>query len=117
MIRFYGYKKCGTCRKAEQALRDLGKEYSYIDITTQPPDAEELSRVMSRSGEELKKFFNTSGQEYRAPGMKEKLSSLSEAETLKLLARNGRLLKRPIITDGTRATVGFQPDRFRQIWK
>ena len=42
MIKFYGYKKCSTCRKAEKALETSGVPYGFTDITETPPSKTEL---------------------------------------------------------------------------
>jgi arsenate reductase len=34
-----------------------------------------------------------------------------------LLAGNGRLVKRPIVTDGKQATVGFDAETFAKAWR
>lgn len=117
MITLYGYKKCGTCRKAEKALTDNGIDYKFIDITTTPPDKTELESMIKLTGKELKKFFNTSGVVYREMELKEKLKSMSDEEKLELLASNGKLIKRPLTTDGISATVGFNEDEFLTTWK
>ena len=117
MLKFYGYKQCGTCRKAEQFLQQAGAAYEFIDITLNPPDVEELAAMAARAGVSLNKLFNTSGAQYRELNIKEKLSALSEQEILVLLAGNGRLIKRPLISDGQRATIGFDAERFAAIWR
>lgn len=116
MIKFYGYKKCGTCRKAERMLDTLGSEYDFIDITEQPPSAAVLKKIQVQSGEELKKLFNTSGVQYREMKIKDRLPSLSKQEIFSLLANNGRLIKRPIVTDDNRATIGFKEEAFKKTW-
>lgn len=117
MIKFYGYKKCGTSRKGEKALGDSSVDYSFIDITENPPSKSALKKIIKQSGEPVKKFFNTSGQEYRTLGLKDKLASMSEAEMIDLLASNGRLIKRPLVTDGEHSTVGFNEEKFHGAWK
>lgn len=117
MLKFYGYKKCDTCRKAEKALEKLGREYEFIDITEAPPSAPALKKMVQQSGAELKKFFNTSGVQYKELNIKDKVKGMGEAEILSLLAGNGRLVKRPIVTDGTRSTVGFDETAFAKTWK
>lgn len=116
MLRFYGYKKCDTCRKAEKALGKAGREYEFIDITEAPPDQAALERIVRQSGAELKKFFNTSGVQYKELKIKDKVAGMGEAEILALLAGNGRLIKRPLVTDGARSTVGFDEAAFAKIW-
>lgn len=116
MITFYGYKKCGTSRKGENKLKELGVEYDFVDITENPPPLAKLKKMYKQSGEEIKKFFNTSGAEYKNLNMKEKIPQMSEAELLAELASNGRLIKRPLITDGEISTVGYQEEKFISAW-
>lgn len=117
MLKFYGYKKCDTCRKAERFLQQAGIGYEFVDITENPPTAEELAAIAGYANIPLNKLFNTSGVQYRELKIKERLPELSDQEMLILLAGNGRLIKRPLITDGKRATVGFNEERFAAIWR
>ena len=116
MLKLYGYKQCGTCRKAEQFLQQAGIDYEYIDITEKPPTAEELAAIVERASIPLNKLFNTSGVQYRELKIKDQLPGLSDQAILVLLAGNGRLIKRPLITDGKRATVGFNAQQFATVW-
>lgn len=116
MIKLYGYKKCGTCRKAESSLTRVGLDYTFIDITEKPPSASALKTMAAQAGRDLKKMFNTSGVVYREKNIKVKLPDMSDAEILKLLASDGRLIKRPIVTDGTTTTVGYDDAEFKRAW-
>jgi arsenate reductase len=114
MLKFYGYRRCGTCRKALAWLDDHGVDYRFVDITETPPPKTLLRALLQEH--EPRALFNTSGQQYRELGMKDRLPTLSRSEAVDLLAANGKLCKRPLVTDGTRHTVGFQPDRFAAVW-
>lgn len=116
-LKLYGYKKCSTCRKAEKALQSLDLDYEYIDITEKPPSATALKKWAKSSEIEPKKLFNTSGVQYRELNIKTKLPDMSTQEIFKLLASNGRLIKRPIVTDGESATVGFKEADFMACWE
>ncbi|GAB4356037.1 MAG: arsenate reductase family protein [Gammaproteobacteria bacterium] len=116
MIKFYGYKKCGTCRKAEKYLEQKNIAYEFIDITENPPNQKTLKSIADLAGVDPKKLFNTSGIQYRELKIKEKLPTLTNGEIFKMLAGNGRLIKRPLITDGERATVGFNEALFGETW-
>ncbi len=116
-IKLYGYKKCSTCRKAEKALQALDIDYNYIDITERPPSASSLKKWAKSSGIEPKKLFNTSGVQYRELNIKAQLPDMSAQEMFALLASNGRLIKRPIVTDGEGATVGFKEAEFVAHWQ
>ena len=116
MNKLFGYKQCGTFRKAERFLQQAGIVYEFIDITENPPDATELAAIAGLAQVPLNKLFNTSGVQYRELRIKDRLPALNEQQILELLAGNGRLIKRPLVTDGRKATVGFDEERFRTTW-
>ncbi|QQE75166.1 arsenate reductase family protein [Brevibacillus composti] len=115
-IKAYLYDKCGTCRKAKQWFQQNGVAIEEIPIVDAPPAADELRRMWKASGLSLQKFFNTSGQFYRELGLKDKLGAMSEDEMLELLASNGKLIKRPLVSDGKSVTVGFKEEEYEQTW-
>ena len=78
--------KCTTCQKAKAFLDERGVSYEARDIKLENPTAEELRGWWEKSGMPLKKFFNTSGLQYKALGLKDKLPEMSEEEQLALLA-------------------------------
>jgi arsenate reductase len=116
MIDFYGYDKCDTCRKAKKWLDGKGVKFRSIPIVDRPPSKALLNKILKSGEYELKHLFNTSGQLYRQMKIKEKLAKMSPAEAVALLAENGKLCKRPIVTDGSRHTVGFNPEVFAAVW-
>ncbi|OXM17163.1 arsenate reductase family protein [Paenibacillus herberti] len=115
-LTIYEYSKCGTCRKAIKDLEEGGRELHRIPVFDEPPTKEQLRELVHKSGLPLKKFYNTSGEVYKELGLKDKLGDMSEEEQLQLLASNGRLLKRPIVTDGSKVTVGYKPEEYREVW-
>ena len=115
-LTFYWYPKCGTCRKAKKWLDDHHLSYKEIHIVDSPPTREDLQGFYQKSGLDLKKFFNTSGQKYRELGIKDKIKSATDDELLDLLASDGMLIKRPILSDGEKLTVGFKEEEFAEKW-
>ena len=115
-LTFYWYPKCGTCRKAKKWLDDHHLSYKEIHIADNPPSKEELKGLYQKSGLELKKFFNTSGQKYRELGIKDRMNTATEEDLLELLASDGMLIKRPILTDGEKVTVGFKEEEYAEKW-
>lgn len=115
-LQMYWYPKCGTCRKAKKWFEEKNIDVEEIHIVDHPPSAEVLKDLYEKSGLPIKRFFNTSGQKYRELGLKDKIDSLSEEEVFQLLASDGMLIKRPIVTDGTKVTVGFKEAEFEETW-
>lgn len=112
----YWYPRCSTCRKAKRYLDTLGAALIEKDIVTTPPKQEELKDIIVASGLEIKKFFNTSGIRYRELGLSKKIPTMSFEEKIELLASDGMLIKRPLVTDGNRVTLGFNPDHYNDVW-
>ncbi len=117
MLKFYAYNKCDTCRKAKKWLESRSIKFEDIDITQNPPSLSELKELFQMSQRPLKDFLNKSGEQYRALNMKEKVKTFSEKDILTLLSQNGRLLKRPLISDGKKVTIGFDEKEFSKTWK
>lgn len=115
-LTFYWYPKCGTCRKAKKWLDEHQLSYKEVHIVENPPSHEELKELYQKSGLELKKFFNTSGQKYRELGIKDRLSTATEEELLDLLSSDGMLIKRPLLTDGSKVTVGYKEEEYEDKW-
>lgn len=106
---FLEYPGCSTCQKAKKWLDAHNLSYTDRHIRDDRPTCEELKCWHSASGLPLKKFFNTSGQVYKALGLKDKLPDMSEEAQLQLLAGDGMLVKRPLlILDSGRVLVGFK---------
>ena len=106
-LKFYAYKNCDTCRKARKYLDGKKVEYELIPIREQPPTKAELETMLSNHGGNIRKLFNTSGGDYKALNMKEKLPNMTDAEAINLLSKNGNLVKRPFALKAKTGVVGF----------
>ncbi|RAP77364.1 arsenate reductase family protein [Paenibacillus montanisoli] len=115
-LTIYEYPKCGTCRSAIKFLKGKGYELESHNVFETAPSAATLKTIIERSGLDVKKFFNTSGEVYKELGLKDKLPGMTEQEKIELLASNGRLIKRPIVTDGKTVTVGFKEEEYDRVW-
>lgn len=105
---FLCYPKCSTCQKAKAFLDQAGVSYELRDIKLQKPSQEELRRWQAESGLPLKKFFNTSGLQYRALELAKRLPQMSEDEQFALLASDGMLVKRPLLIGDGFVLAGFR---------
>ena len=102
------YRKCSTCIKALKWLDANGVEYVERAIVEENPTYEELKEWYGKSGLPLKKFFNTSGVLYKEMQLKDKLPTMSEEEQLRLLATDGKLVKRPLVVGDDFVLTGFK---------
>ena len=111
---FLEYPSCTTCKKAKSWLDAQGVSYEDRHIKENNPSYEELKTWYARSGLPLKKFFNTSGLQYRALELKDKLPTMTEEEQLRLLASDGMLVKRPLLVTETSVLVGFKAEQWEK---
>jgi arsenate reductase len=109
-IVVYQYPNCSTCRKALKWLDAQGIDYRAIDIVAAPPSVAVLTQVLGRSGAELRKLFNVSGQSYRQGDWKQRVATIGKPEALAALAADGKLIKRPLVLADEVALIGFDAD-------
>ena len=105
---FVCYPKCSTCQKAKTWLQERGVAFDERDIKQDNPTEQELRAWHEKSGLPLKRFFNTSGLQYKALGLKDKLPAMTEDEQYALLATDGMLVKRPLLIGEDFALPGFK---------
>lgn len=115
-LTVYHLPQCSTCKGAIKQLKSLGNDLELRHIVEQTPSADELRKLIADSGLPIQKFFNVSGDVYREMGLKDKLPRMTEDEKLVLLASNGMLIKRPIVSNGIRTTVGHKEETYRSEW-
>ena len=107
-VIFLEYPKCSTCQKAKKWLEAHEVSYQDRHIKEENPSAAELKEWHRRSGQPLKKFFNTSGLLYKSMQLKDKLPLMSEEEQYELLSSGGMLVKRPFIIKDEEVLIGFK---------
>lgn len=112
MLTVYAYRSCSTCRAGVARLKQQDIAFTELPIREQPPTAAELRRVLAAYDGDIRRLFNTSGQDYREQGIAKRLPGMSTDEAIALLAGNGNLCKRPVVLGPKVALVGFKPDEW-----
>ena len=117
MLTIYGLGHCSTTKKAKKFLMDNGQELGeIIDIRDTPPTKEVIQLAVDNQCGQVKKIINTSGNLYRELSLKDKLPEMTDDEVISLLHEHGMLIKRPLITDGEKATVSAKENVLSQAW-
>ena len=110
---FIEYPKCSTCKKAKKWLEDNKIEYIDRNIVEEVSTVKELTEWIYKSRLDIKKWYNTSGLQYKSLNLKDKLPSMNDKEKIELLASNGMLIKRPLLISSKGVFVGFK----EEIWR
>lgn len=80
------------------------------------PDAALFEHWLTESGLPLKRFFNTSGIKYREQGLKEQVDQFTISEAARVLASDGMLVKRPILTRDDHFLInGFKAEKYEEV--
>jgi len=115
-VKVYEYNRCGTCKKALKFLDGKKVKYKTIPIRETPPSKAELKKMLKAYDGEIKRLFNTSGQDYRAMGIKDKIKDMTENQAIDLLSKNGNLIKRPFVLGSGFCLVGLKQDEWDQVF-
>jgi Spx/MgsR family transcriptional regulator len=107
-IQIFGVKKCFDTKKAERYFKERNIKYQFIDLDEKGLSKGELQSV--RLSVELNEIINKAAKEYKVLNLDSIRSSSIREE---LLLAHPKLYRTPIVRNGKKATVGFQPD----VWK
>ena len=107
MLKVYTLSNCDTCRRAVKWLRSHSVEFEERAIRETPPSVAELRSVLTQKAGAIGKLFNTAGKDYREQKLGDKLPTMSDAEAIAMLAKNGNLVKRPFVVGENVGLVGF----------
>ena len=92
-------------------IQNLQKEISLLGT----PTMEELTKWIEKSGQDIKKWFNTSGLKYKELNLKDKLDDMTNKEKIELLASDGMLIKRPILITNKGIFIGFKEEKWKVL--
>jgi len=115
MIKVYEYKGCGTCKKALKLLDEKKIQYKTFPIRETPPSKSELNKMLGFLDGNIKRLFNTSGQDYRNLGIKNEINDMTPTMAIDLLSKNGNLIKRPFILGKDFGLVGLKEQEWDNI--
>ncbi len=107
-IQIFGLKKCFDTKKTERYFKERKINYQLIDLTIKGLSKGELQSVSTAVG--LNNLINRGSKEYTRLNMGRVISAHLREE---ILLNNPGLYKTPIVRNGRQATVGYEPD----VWK
>ena len=108
-IQIFGTKKCFDTKKAERYFKERGIKFQFIDLKEKGMSKGEFTSIKQAVGG-LGKLLDENNKDKNTLAL---LQYLSESDKEEKLLENQQLLKTPIVRNGKQATVGYQPE----IWK
>ena len=112
-VVIYHNPHCSKSRQALQLLTGQGVAPQVVEYLKTPPNHAELAQLLTLLGLEPQQLMRTKEPEYRELGLDN--PALSRAVLIDAMVRHPRLIERPIVVNGSRATVGRPPENILKI--
>lgn len=108
-IQIFGTKKCFETKKAERYFKERGIKVQFIDMKEKGMSQGEFNSVKQAIGD-LEAMVNRDCKDKEALS---RIAVVSNQNKEKRLFEYQQLIKTPIVRNGKKATVGYQPE----VWK
>ena len=109
----YHNPQCSKSRETLQILEDHECDPEIVEYLQQPPDADELMRIIALLGISARDLLRTTEAAYLEAGLDR--DSLEENEIIEALCQYPSLLQRPIVVSGDKAVIGRPPSRVLEL--
>ena len=110
-IQIFGFNDCQDTRKAQRFFAERRIAIHYVDLKERPASKGELRRFADRFGAAA--LIDKEGARYKAMGLRVALDS--PARLLERALTEPRLLRTPLVRNGSKVTLGLAPDEW-QAW-
>ncbi|OZI13089.1 transcriptional regulator [Bacillaceae bacterium SAS-127] len=112
-IIFYTYPSCTSCRKTKKWLNAHSVTFQERHLFRETPTYDELIHLLSLTTDGLDELLAARSQTYK--NLNVDVNELPLSEVVKLLIKEPKLLRRPILTDGNQLVVGYHPEVLRGL--
>jgi len=111
-IQIFGTNRCFDTKKAMRYFKERNIKYQFIDMKEKGMSKGEYNSVKQAVGG-LDKMLDTNCKDKDALAL---IKYIADEDKDEKLLENQKLLKTPIVRNGKQATVGYQPDLWKE-WK
>ena len=108
-IQIFGTKKCNDTKKAQRFFKERGIKLQFIDMKEKGMSKGELRSVCQAVGG----IDNLLDEKTKYQDALALVKYISADEKEDKILENQQILKTPVVRNGKQATVGYQPD----VWK
>lgn len=108
-IQIFGTKKSFDTKKAQRYFKERRSPFQFINLAEKPMSKGELESVMRAVGG-IDALVNPKARDEEAAAL---VMHLAEVQRFDALLENQQVLREPIVRNGRKATVGYEPD----VWK
>ncbi len=109
----YHNPSCSKSRETLQILEDNNVETVIIEYLDQPPDQQELQRIIEMLGCSARDLLRTTEPAYRDAHLDDDV--LTDIEIIDAICQQPVLLQRPIVVADGKAIIGRPPTKVLEI--
>lgn len=103
-IQIFGRRDCAETRKAERWFKERRISFQFIDLKEKGFSPKELEAVGRPIG--MDNLLDRESKRFKAKG----LAFMSPSRVSQVLLEDPLLVKTPVVRNGPKAALGFQPD-------
>lgn len=111
-IQIFGTKKCNDTKKAQRFFKERGIKFQFIDLNEKGMSKGEFTKTAQAVGG-MEAMIN---RDCKDKDLLALFDHLNPGDQLEKILENQQLIKTPVVRNGAQATVGYQPDVWKQ-WK
>ena len=116
-MKLYGITNCDTVRKARKYLLDHHTEFEFHDFRATGISAEKIKSWLREVP--LEKLFNKASTTWKELTDKQRESTSSKANAIRIMVKYPTIIKRPVLEDkdGHVMALGFKPEIYAELIK
>lgn len=103
MIKIYHNNRCRKSREGLQVLEESGKQFEIVNYLENVPAKKELKKIIDLLGISPIELVRKNEAIWKAQF---KNKDLTDDEILNAMINNPKLIERPIVINGNKATIG-----------
>ncbi|OCK42707.1 arsenate reductase (glutaredoxin) [Tenacibaculum soleae] len=112
MIQIFHNNRCSKSRCGLEILENSGKEFEVVKYLDNVPSEKELNEIINLLNitpiQLVRKNEKVWKEEFKG-------KELSDAEIIKAMVNNPKLIERPIVINGNKAVIGRPPENILEI--
>ena len=108
-IQIFGTKKSADTRKAERFFKERGIKFQFVDLKEKGLSKGEFNSVKQAVGS-IDKLIDENAKDKDTLAL---IKYIADEDKEEKILENQQILVQPIVRNGKKATVGYQPD----VWK
>ena len=108
-IQIFGTKKSADTRKAERFFKERGIKIQFVDLKEKGLSKGEFNSVCQAGGG-IDNLIDENAKDKDTLAL---IKYIAEEDKVEKILENQQILVQPIVRNGKKATVGYQPD----VWK